>query len=333
MPILPHQADALLDKLLLGLNDELKDYLGLALKAGLGLLTGKTKVYRYPLYILDFDKIAAGNLTSSANLVGWRFLVDQPDQHSAVDFRLDANGKYQLHSINTEGPIPTLRAQIDALQVNGDYRVADLEIPGIGQMAFWLQPAKPNVPPLICPIQPTQGGAVVGAAIPAATYEQQVQQVASSQGSNWMMPPPTGVIPFDVNLAYNLSNEELGDSVVLDGIAAMARPAMKPANGSDHQKWRFTDLGGGYYRIQCVGIGNGSALEGGAKDLGSVMIGTANQTGQMWRPIDAGNGYYFFVNMFTEADNYALHGGALNAGALISRIGLTGHKWKLTVAP
>lgn len=136
-------------------------------------------------------------------------------------------------------------------------------------------------------------------------------------------------VAVDVNATYTLTNMFLGDNVALDGVGANQRPAMKNANGSALQQWKFAELGNGYYRLTCVGVGSGAALEGGAKDQGALMNGVANQSGQMWRVIDAGNGYVALVNMFTEKDNYAFEGGALNGGALITLGGHSGQAWKL----
>lgn len=135
----------------------------------------------------------------------------------------------------------------------------------------------------------------------------------------------------DTKATYVLTNMFLGEGVALDGVGANQRPAMKTANAASNlQKWQFADLGNGYYRIFCVGVGTGAALEGGAKDQGALMNGVANQSGQMWRLADAGNGYVTLVNMFTEKDNYAFEGGSLNGGALITVGGHSGQAWKLT---
>jgi hypothetical protein len=138
---------------------------------------------------------------------------------------------------------------------------------------------------------------------------------------------PVGI---DTKASYTLTNAFLGGGVALDGVGANKRPAMKTANGSPLQQWQFADLGNGYYRMTCVGVGSGAALEGGAKDQGAVMNGVANQNGQMWRALDAGNGNVFLVNMFTEKDKYALEGGSLNGGALLTPLGYSGQAWKLT---
>lgn len=136
-------------------------------------------------------------------------------------------------------------------------------------------------------------------------------------------------ITIDTKATYTLTNMFLGDGVALDGVAAMMRPSMRKAvPGSKLQQWQFADLGNGYYRLSCVGVA-GAALEGGAKDQGALMNGVANQSGQMWRALDAGNGYVTLVNMFTEKDNYAFEGGALDGGSLITLGGHSGQAWKL----
>ncbi|HUM84239.1 MAG TPA: RICIN domain-containing protein [Lachnospiraceae bacterium] len=70
-------------------------------------------------------------------------------------------------------------------------------------------------------------------------------------------------------------------------------------NGQGCQRFVFTDVGGGYYTIQCAGTGKYLDVLGGSKASGANIqqyVGN-NSDAQKWKPVDTGDGdgsYYFF---------------------------------------
>lgn len=70
------------------------------------------------------------------------------------------------------------------------------------------------------------------------------------------------------------------------------------SSGSSAQKFRFTKLSNGYYKITCIASGLALDVSGGVALSGTnVQLYTDNGTdAQQWKIVDAGSGYYYIIS-------------------------------------
>jgi hypothetical protein len=90
------------------------------------------------------------------------------------------------------------------------------------------------------------------------------------------------------------------------------------ANGQTNQRWRFVDLGGGFFNVVSVNSGKCLDVFGGASATGDgvrvVQWTCGSGTNQQWRLADAGSGY---VNLVARHSSKCLdvNGAATTDGA------------------
>ena len=107
------------------------------------------------------------------------------------------------------------------------------------------------------------------------------------------------------------------------------------SNGTAAQKFRFTKLGDGYYKITCEISGMALDVSGGISVSGTnVQLYTPNgSNAQQWKLVDAGGGYYYIISRLgTDMCLDVWNKGSANGTNVLiwKKNNGSSQKWKLT---
>ena len=192
MPLLPYAPDRAIDRLILDWSTQWRSIVGFDLKERGGPGRNGIKVLRFPIWIQHFYDIGTADMRTHAMRAGWRFLVTHGSQHLAVDFRHDGKtlDRFTFHSLNTGQQIDGLRAKIDGLKVAWNYRLAHLDVPGLGESALWLLPTKLNAhPQLFFPTGTVSSSFDWDKLYTAEEYQRKLAELAAAYGNNRIVHP------------------------------------------------------------------------------------------------------------------------------------------------